>query len=539
MTQYLIDFKNDALQIDIDAYLSANNCTILKVFSKLENTYHVETDLTLLKIDIIEHLIDDGATTIQLLAEVPIIQPNLGVPTTVSTTDEKDWWKVFSVEVIDFADPTPTIMVHGQGVNVYIMDSGIEITHPEFVGKDIGLVYSFTDSFADNTGHGTALSSVIVGNTCSITNASLKVVKIFDNNVATKQSDILYALDAILQDTITSTNLVSVVNMSWSIARNTYIENKIRLLVLAGLIVVCASGNSGIPIGDVTPAAMTEVLTIGSYNDSFNPSNFTNYTGGQGTTQGAVNWGDLESWAPGEQIWVAALGGGYNFTGGTSISSAIYSASMAYNASQSLAVSGDILSTFKTSAGLIDISRITRRDRSGLLNLSDPKYENSVNKICTYSVNSWSRTNIPIRYTQKAVCKVGDIRTIYFTNVLDSMSYELLTPLPNFVTIERTMLIISPIEEPTSVSNVDIYDIQIRVTPIDTSTLPYITTCRIVVTGSSFDALLLPPNDPLIEITLLVACETVLPPCTGGVCTPSDFCTDTTTGKACFCTPRG
>jgi hypothetical protein len=413
------------------------------------------------------------------------------------------------------------------------MDSGIEITHPEFVGKDISMVYSLTGSFDDNTGHGTALSSVIVGNTCSITNASLKVVKIFDNNVATKQSDILYALDAILHDAIASSNLVSIVNMSWSIARNTYIEDKIRALIYAGLLVVCASGNSGLPIGDVTPAAMDEVVTVGSYNDSFNPSNFSNYTGTLNTTPGVVNTGALDTWAPGEQIWAAALGGGYSFTGGTSISSAIYSASIAYNASQLIAETTDILSIYRTSDGFIDNAALTVRDRRGLLNLSDPKYVTSVNKICTYHsewVRSTNRTTNPV---SKLVVKVGDRQSTYFSDVLQTKTYEVLTPLPDFVTIERTLIIARPIAEPTSTSSVDIYDIQIRITPIDLSE-PYIALIKLVVTGTLFDATLLPADDPLIEITLLSACTAAVPPnchlynsaCTGAC---------VTTGKVCSC----
>jgi hypothetical protein len=29
MTQHIIDFKNNATQVDVDVYLSANNCSIL------------------------------------------------------------------------------------------------------------------------------------------------------------------------------------------------------------------------------------------------------------------------------------------------------------------------------------------------------------------------------------------------------------------------------------------------------------------------------------------------------------------------------
>jgi subtilisin family serine protease len=542
MSKYLIDFKNDADQSSISNYLTVNNCTVLKIFSTLDNTYYVESSVLPPNNEIIENIIDDDASPIQLLAEVNVVQPDAGYPITLSTSDEKDWWKVYSTAVADFNDASLTLVGHGSGTNVYLVDSGIEALHPEFVGADVSLVYSLTNNFEDNTGHGTALASVIVGKTCGLTDASLKVVKIFDNNQATKQSDLLYAFDSILQDALASTNLVSVVNLSWAIPRNTFIESKINNLIAAGIIVVCASGNSGLPISDVTPAAMPNVFTIGSFNQSFSPSNFADYSGQLGTTENIVNIGALDAWAPGEQIWTALIGGGYGFIGGTSIASAIYSASMAYNASQLIVESGKLLSLYRTDTGEIDNAILTARDRTGLLNLADPKYATSVNKICTFH-NDWfaiAALRSPSQLSGKIISNVGSRTAVQFSNLVDTASYEVLSPLPDFISIERTFLIVKPEAEPTSPSHVDVYGVQIKVTPIDVNVAPYTVVITVVVIGTNFNPAVLAEDDPLLEITLLASCFSSSPPtCSGTGCGFSSPCQQTTNHKNCSCLPPG
>ena len=199
-----------------------------------------------------------------------------------------------------------------------MLDSGIDLTHSEFTGKDISLVYSLTGDFNDTNGHGTGLASLMVGNTCGVTSTSIKVVKIFDDNQPTKQSDFLHALDAILTDMNSNINKFSIINCSWAINKNIYIEDKIKHLINAGALVVASAGNSGKPIEEVTPASMPDVLTIGAYNSDFVPCDFSDYSNPSvvSLTQGQVNTGTLDAWAPGEQIWIAnptSKGGGYGF----------------------------------------------------------------------------------------------------------------------------------------------------------------------------------------------------------------------------------
>jgi hypothetical protein len=506
MSNYLIDFVDDASDDAISAYLTANQCTIIHAYSKLNKVYHVKCDGVPSSDIIVTSIIDDDASPIKLLEIIPVPQPVQARDDVISVEDEKNWWKLYSMTSVDLSSTSVSIPVYGSNTNVYVVDSGIEINHPEFVGQDISLLFSFTGDFNDNTGHGTGLSSLIVGNTCGLTATTVKVVKIFDNNVATKQSDLLHAFDAILQDMLASINKFSVINLSWSIPKNQYIEDKIRHIILAGGFVVASSGNSGTPIGDVTPASMPEVITIGSYGTDFTPSDFSDYTGTSATslTQNQVNTGALDSWAPGEKIWAATLGGGYGYVAGTSCSAAIYSASIAYNTTSWLNGASDVPAFCYKADGSIDVENFTVAGRTGLLDLSNPKYQGSVNNICTYFNEPVTAKPVPRAFT-KIVVRVGETKATPLFNRNFVESYEWLDVLPNWATPELAYLIAAPTNEPTNQNGVDVFEFKYRVYPIGTDPIDCV--AQVVVISSTFDREALPTDDPLVDITLAYACS--------------------------------
>jgi hypothetical protein len=260
-----------------------------------------------------------------------------------------------------------------------LLDSGIKLDHPEFEGADIECLYSLTNDFVDRKGHGTALASVIVGKTCGITNAKLKVVKLFDTEVPTRLSDFLGAMDAVYNDFATN-NSYGIMNCSWAIARNEYIEAKMQALFRAGIQIVVASGNDGSDIGDVTPAAMPESIVVGAYNSSLLPCDFSDYTGTSAisVTSGSTNSGKLSGWAPGEDIYAAKLDGSCGFSSGTSMSAAIHSAIIAYNVSLPPFQFDDSVNAIWNNAARNNVSFLAKR---GLLMLDDPKYQNSPNLV--------------------------------------------------------------------------------------------------------------------------------------------------------------
>jgi hypothetical protein len=509
MLNYLIDFKDQITESEILSYLETNGCTILKNFQNLKNVYHVSSASVPPLTDIVEIVTLDDATSCKLLEAIPVQQLQHDNDISINISDTQNWWKIYSLMSLDLSKDSITIPRYGKDTAIYVVDSGIDITHPEFTGKDVELLYSFTNNFTDTAGHGTALASLMVGNTCGLTDSTIKVVKIFDKNVPTRQSDMLSAFDAIITDYTTSSNPFAVVNLSWSIQKNTYIEQKIQNLINMGVIVVASAGNSGHPIADVTPASMSGVMTIGAYNSNFAPCNFSDYTGPSDTslTQSTVNHGALDAWAPGENIYCATLTDAqYGYTNGTSAAAAIYSAQFVYNLSQSLTNDKDILPHLRDSNSIIQCNLIQQVGRTGLLDLTDPKYSNSVNKICTYADLPRIYNENPNNITTpvKIVAKTGQSSTTRIFITESTASYEFLTTLPEGVTVINNFMYYSPTIDVVDVSGVETQTVEIKITQLDGST--YNNNILLVHVGTNFNADNLPPGDPLIDITLQFQC---------------------------------
>lgn len=530
MTKYLIDFKDDASDEAIQEYLISYHCTVIGTFDKLNKVYHVEANTEPPSFESIVELVQNDETTlIKLLEVVPYtVYPTVEETANLVHDDQKNWWKIYSYNQIDLSENTSVVPIFGAGTNIYLVDSGIDASHPEFTGKDVSLLYSMVPGdFDDYTGHGTALASTMIGNTCGISNASLKVVKIFSNDPETnptKQSDLLYAFDAILQDAVLSTNLISVVNLSWCIPKNEYVEDKIKHLLKAGIIVVTAAGNSGVPIEQVTPASMPEVITVGSYDENFIPCDFSDYTDptSLSLTQNAVNTGALDIWAPGSKIYIARcskLGGGYEFSGGTSISSAIQAASIAYNSAQNI-IGLESLTMHRDMQGYPDLSWSLTPGRTGILDLSDPKYSSSINKICTFvnretvdkSFNYYTEKNYnTLKAIRKMIVNFNDRKEMPIGNSLVS-KYEIKTQLPDWVRLEGGFLVAAPVNEPSNgATGIETVEIAYTLYPEDTTVEPIDSIMMVVVLGSEFDHTALPADDPILELTALVSCPQTYP----------------------------
>lgn len=340
---YILDFADNLTEAQVQAVAAGKGITLIKQYGQFGNVYLGSADSEpSLDVNLVSVVVDDP-NGIQLLG-VDVTLIGSTETQTFDISENQNWWKVASINNLDFDELEFTSTIRGQNSAVYILDSGIKAEHPEFTDRQITLLHSFTGEFSDTNGHGTAIASVIAGNTCALAAPKLKIVKIFQNGTPTLQSDLVAALDATLNDFLTS-NDPGIVNISWSIAYNEYINSKIEYMISKGMIILASAGNNGQAIADVTPACIDNVVVIGSYNQNLEPSNFSNYTGGSeiSYTANETNYGALDGWAPGEQIWAANLSGGYSYVAGTSIATALASGAIAYNTEyygQSLTITG-------------------------------------------------------------------------------------------------------------------------------------------------------------------------------------------------------
>lgn len=375
----IIDFKNDTAQDLINQYLTEHSCTVLETFSAFDKVYLVTAEVLPPVTSIVESVQDDDALDIKPLA-YPKIEGEAFPNVEFSSSNSNDWWKMAVVSAPKYLAETQVYQRRGNCAVIYLMDSGIDLTHPEFEFATVSNLWTFNNDFTDVNSHGTALASLMCGKTCSLADPEVKSVKIWHDGVQTKLSHFLSAFDAIYNDLPNIQNKLAIVNMSWGVTKNTYLENKIKVLLDNGVVMVASAGNSGEVIDNVTPAAMLEVFTVGAYDQTFSPCDFSNYTGSVPTTTGTTNFGELDGWAPGSNLRLAMPGGSYGIGAGTSMAAAIHSAAIAYNSHMLQLPNGSFPLTALKDLFAATIS-LGKKD---YLDLSDPKYQSSKNFITVY-----------------------------------------------------------------------------------------------------------------------------------------------------------
>lgn len=253
---------------------------------------------------------DTSASTIQSIPGVILVELDAG--TTV--TSHAEWHQIRLVTSALPMGQSYSPISHGDGIIVYLMDSGVDASHSEFSGSSIVNLYSHDGVFTDAQGHGTSMASLINGQTLGVSkNAIVKNVKIPFGSVTVGQ--LLTAFDAVLADHV-ATPGVKVVNCSWSVPKSQLLDSKVTELQNAGLVVVAAAGNTGIAADTLSPVGLNTVLGVAA-SDAYD--RVISWASGLSSNYGP----EVDITAPGVGVSVANISGGYVTSSGTSLSSAI------------------------------------------------------------------------------------------------------------------------------------------------------------------------------------------------------------------------
>lgn len=197
----------------------------------------------------------------------------------------------------------------GAGVHVYLADTGLRADHSEFFDANINNLYTNFEFYTDNSGHGTAVASLIVGKTVGAApDAILNVVRLFETSAdEIALGKIMDGLEAVFAHHHAQPgNQASVLCTPWTIDRNSFLDWQVAQLQQHGIIVVTAAGNDGIGVEGKSPAGVANAITVGAFNRDFEVTSFTNTPWGSDEISGFVNYGKaLDIFALGVDVTVA------------------------------------------------------------------------------------------------------------------------------------------------------------------------------------------------------------------------------------------
>lgn len=196
----------------------------------------------------------------------------------------------------------------GDGVKVGIIDTGIDIKHPDLIDNIKGGVSTvgYTASFNDDNGHGTHVSGIVaaVDNTIGVVGVAPKVwlygIKVLDRTGSGYLSDVIEGIQWAIA------NGMQVVNMSLGTSSDIQsFHDAVASAKNAGIVVVVAAGNSG---GAVNfPAVYTEAIAVSATDQ--------NNVIASWSSRGP----EVDLAAPGVSIYSTYKGSAYKTLSGTSM----------------------------------------------------------------------------------------------------------------------------------------------------------------------------------------------------------------------------
>ena len=178
----------------------------------------------------------------------------------------------------------------GTGVNIYVVDTGIFLAHPEFEGRALPGVDPIGDGTPldqDCQGHGTHVAGIAASRAYGVVkNATLHSARALGCNNTGSWSYFVAALDWIIAHHVKP----AIINASLGGPANSVANEAIRRAVAAGLTYVGSAGNESTDACGFTPGTVAEAITVGNVDSS-------------DTKAASSNFGPcVDMYAPGEGI---------------------------------------------------------------------------------------------------------------------------------------------------------------------------------------------------------------------------------------------
>jgi aqualysin 1 len=195
----------------------------------------------------------------------------------IVTTETNATWGIDRID--QAARPlsgTYTYTSTGSGVNAYIIDTGIRITHTQFGGRASVAFDAVGDgrNGIDCNGHGTHVSGTVGGSTYGVAKAvRLFAVRVLSCSGSGSTSGVIAGVDWVTAHHVSP----AVANMSLGGGASTALDTAVRNSIASGVTYAIAAGNSNTNASTSSPARVGEAITVGSSTINDARSSFSNF----------------------------------------------------------------------------------------------------------------------------------------------------------------------------------------------------------------------------------------------------------------------
>jgi subtilisin family serine protease len=166
----------------------------------------------------------------------------------------------------------------GAGVDVYVVDSGLNASHNEFAGrvKQGFSALNGTSDTTDGNGHGTHVAGIVAGATYGVApRANIVPVQALDAAGSGTVSSVIAGIDWAIEH---HTTTPAVLNLSLGSPKSDSLNAAVDRAFLDGITVVVAAGNSNVDACQSSPANnKPSVLTVGATTRTDARASYSNF----------------------------------------------------------------------------------------------------------------------------------------------------------------------------------------------------------------------------------------------------------------------
>jgi subtilisin family serine protease len=371
---------------------------------------------------------EEQAVALSNDSRVKLVEPDRAI--TLSSQQTNAPWHLDRIDQRALPwDTTYNYSSSGAGVHVYILDTGIRVTHQEFGGRA-----SVANDFVgdgqngnDCNGHGTHVAGLVGSSTWGVAKqASLHAVRILPCSGTGLLSNLLAAVDWVTANHASP----AVANISsTAVGSSISLETAISNSIASGVVYTIAAGNDAADACGYTPARTVNAITVGASDETDLRALYSN--------RGPC----IDIFAPGNRVtsaWASGDTAVREFSGSSMAAPIVAGAAALYLADNPAATSTAVIQAIK-SAGTANVLNTLDTTSPNLLLYSRFSSAPVVNYVTISGrvVNSAERGIRMVQLTLRdlstgteTTARTNPLGVFRFNNVVSGRTY-ILTAIPN------------------------------------------------------------------------------------------------------------